>query len=342
MRNGASKKRKNKEEVVGVLGAGSWGWTLAHLLVRNGNEVFIWTRNEDVSHSINSSGVNPKRFTDFPLSGRYRATTDIGEVFRECEIILVAVSTKAFREVMRNASKYVEGNHIIINTSKGIELKTGKRMTEIVKEETCCKKVGVLSGPNLAKEILEGHPSAAVIASNMKEVQERIWSVLHSPAFRIYMSYDTVGVELGGALKNIYAIAAGISDALGFKVNTLAFLIARASSEMMKFGVKLGATPQTFFGLSGIGDLFATASSDLSRNRRFGKLIAKGKSADEAMREIGEVVEGYLTTKVVVNLAREMGVNMYIAEAVYKIIHLGYDVGKAIGELLSVEVKEEF
>jgi len=341
-RRGKSLGIDDRREIVGILGAGSWGWTLAHLLVRNGHEVVIWTRDENTAKSISESGVNPKRFPDFPLYGNFSATTDIGEVFGRCEVILVAVSTGAFREVMRESAKFVEGNHIIVSTSKGIEVKTGKRMTEIIKEETCCKKVGVLSGPNLAREILEGNPSAAVIASNIREVQERIYNILHSPSFRIYMSYDVVGVELGGALKNIYAIAAGISDALGFKMNTLALLLSRASSEMMKFGTRLGALPQTFFGLSGVGDLFATASSDLSRNKRFGKLIAKGKTPEEAMKEIGEVVEGYLTTKVVVNLAKEMGVNMPIAEAVYKVVHLRYDVGRAISELLEVEMKEEF
>ncbi len=335
--------------LIGILGAGSWGWTLSHMILRNGGSVIIWTRDEKVAESINENGINPKRFKEFPLIDesspnlrrRFRATCELSEVFRNCEIVLVAVSTSAMREVMRKSAKYVEGNHIIVNTSKGLELQTGKRMTEIIKEETCCKKVGVLTGPNLARDILEGNPSGAVIASNMREVQEKVYQVMHSPLFRIYMSSDIVGAELGGALKNIYAIAAGIADALGFKLNTLALLLSRAASEMVKFGIKLGAKQETFFGLSGIGDLFATASSELSRNKRFGKLIAQGKKTQEAIREIGEVVEGWSASKVVYLMAKDMGVKMNIAESVYKVVHLGKDLQKTIQELLKAEEKYE-
>ena len=330
---------------VGILGAGSWGWTLAHILARNNNsnKIIIWTRDEEVAKSINEQGVNPKRFRDFPIyNGKVYATTNLEEVFSECEVIFVAVSTSAVREVIRSASKFIEGDHIIVSTSKGFEKGTGKRMSEIIKEESCCKKIGVLSGPNLAREILEGSPSAAVVASNIKEVQEKVYSIMHSPFFRIYTSYDVIGVELGGALKNIYAIAAGIADELGFKVNSLAFLLSRAASEMMRLGVRLGAKRETFFGLSGIGDLFATASSDLSRNRRFGKLLVRGKKPDEALKEIGEAVEGYWTTHVAFNMAVELGVNLNIVSALYKVIFLGYDIPTAIRELLQAEVKEEF
>jgi len=332
---------------VGILGAGSWGWTLAHIIIRgersNNDKVFIWTRDEKVSKSINEHGVNPKRFPDFPIyNGRVYATTSLEEVFSNCEIILVAVSVSSVREVMRAASRFIEGNHIIVSTSKGFEKNTGKRVSEIIKEESCCRKIGVLSGPNLAREILEGSPSAAVVASNIREVQEKVYSAIHSPLFRIYTSYDVIGVELGGALKNIYAIAAGIADGLGFKVNSLAFLLSRAASEMMKLGVMFGAKRETFFGISGIGDLFATASSDLSRNRRFGKLLVSGKKPDEALKEIGEVVEGYWTTHVAFNMSVELGIKLNIVSALYNVIFLGYDIPTAIRELLHAEVREEF
>ena len=160
------------------MGAGSWGWTLAHIIIRgersNNDKVFIWTRDEKVSKSINEHGVNPKRFPDFPIyNGRVYATTSLEEVFSNCEIILVAVSVSSVREVMRAASRFIEGNHIIVSTSKGFEKNTGKRVSEIIKEESCCRKIGVLSGPNIAREILEGSPSATVVASNIREVQEK-------------------------------------------------------------------------------------------------------------------------------------------------------------------------
>lgn len=327
---------------VGILGAGSWGWALAHLITKNKHKAVIWTNDKDAAESINKNGINPKRFYEFPLTGSYEATTELKDVFSKCELILIALPTKAIREVIKKSSKYIEGNHIIINTSKGIEITTGKRITEIIKEESCCKKIGVLSGPNLAKEILEGYPAAAVIASNIKEVQEKAYSILHSGFFRIYLSYDIIGVELGGALKNIYAIASGIADAMGFKINSIAFLLARSVSEMVRFGEKFGAKKETFFGLSGVGDLFATALSDLSRNKRFGKLIAQGKKPEEALKEIGETVEGYFTTKIAYELAQKMGIKMNILHTIYKILFLNYELPLALRELLASEIKEEF
>ncbi|MCS7213902.1 MAG: NAD(P)-dependent glycerol-3-phosphate dehydrogenase [Candidatus Calescibacterium sp.] len=329
------------DKKIGIVGAGSWGWAIAHIIERKEKgRTIIWARNKEVVHSINQKGVNPKRFSDFPL--KIRATDELEEIFSECEIVFIAVPTSAFREVIKSSSKYIQGDHIIISTSKGLERGTFKRMTEIIKEETCCKKVGVISGPNLAAEIINGDPSGAVVASLIREVQEKVYQNLHSPFFRVYMSYDVVGVELGGALKNIYAIAAGISDYLGFKMNTFSLLLSRAASEMVRFGSKLGAKQETFFGLSGIGDLFATASSDLSRNRRFGKLIAKGLSPQDALKEIGEAVEGYPVTKAVYELSEKLKIRMNIVRAIYNILYTKKDIQSAIAELLSAEVREEF
>lgn len=326
---------------IGIIGAGSWGWAIAHISERRRKgQTLIWSRNKELVESINKSGINPKRFSQAPL--KVKATDSLEEVFSEAEIIFIAVPTYSFRDVTRSFSKYVQGNHIIVSTSKGLERGTFKRMTEIIKEETCSKKVGVLSGPNLAAEVINGDPSGAVVASHIREVQEKVYEALHSPFFRIYLSYDVVGAELGGALKNIYAIAAGIADHLGFKMNTFSLLLSRAASEMVRFGLRLGAKQETFFGLSGMGDLFATASSDLSRNRRFGKLIAQGISPQEALKQIGEAVEGYPVTKVVWELSEKMGIKMNIVKAMYDILYLGKDIQSAIRELLSSEVREEF
>lgn len=326
---------------VGIIGAGSWGWAIAHVSERKKTgQTLIWSRSKEVVQSINKSGINPKRFPQSPL--KIRATNDLEEVFLEAKIIFIAVPTYTFRDVVRSFSRYLQGDHIIISTSKGLERGTFKRMSEIIKEETCSKKIGVLSGPNLAAEVINGYPSGAVIASYIREVQEKVYEALHSPFFRIYLSYDVIGAELGGALKNIYAIAAGISDHLGFKMNTFSLLLSRAASEMVRFGVKLGAKQETFFGLSGMGDLFATASSDLSRNRRFGKLIAQGVSPQDALKQIGEAVEGYPATKAVWELSQKMGIKMNIVNAIYSILYLGKDIRTAIIELLSSEVREEF
>ncbi len=333
---------RKTDKPVGILGAGSFGWTLAHILCRNGKEVLIWSRDPAVVNSINEKGENPKRFREFPIHSKITATENLQNIFQNCKLIFVAIPTQSFRDVINKSSKFIEGDHIIVSASKGLELNTGKRMTEIIKEQTCCRKIGVLSGPNLAREILEGYPSGAIIASNLKEVQEKVYSTLHSPFFRIYLSYDVIGVELAGALKNVYAIAAGILETLDFKTNSLAFLLSRSASEMVRFGNKFGAKSETFFGLAGIGDLFATALSYLSRNKRFGKLVAQGIPPSEALDKIGEVVEGYPTTKIVYNTAVELGIRMNIAEAVYKILYLNLDIPSAVKELLQYEIKEEF
>lgn len=331
----------NRKRKIGIIGAGSWGWAIAHIIERREKgKAIIWSRNKDVVESIRKTGINPKRFSEFPL--KIEATDDLEEIFEKAELIFVSVSTSGFREVMRKSAKFVRGDHIIISTSKGLERGTFKRMTEIIREETCCKKIGVLSGPNLAAEIIDGNPSGAVVASNIREVQEKVYDALHSPFFRVYLSYDVIGVELGGALKNIYAISAGILEVLGFKINTLALLLSRAASEMVRFGRKLGAKQETFFGLSGMGDLFATSLSDLSRNKRFGKLIAKGVPVQDALNQIGEVVEGYPVTKVVYELARKLNINMNIVSAVYGVLYQKKDIQSAIRELLSSEVREEF
>lgn len=306
---------------VAVLGSGSFGTTVAHVVAAAGRtDTVLWGRDQDVSREINEKHRNPKYFSDKPLADGLRATTDLEEAARGAPLIVVAVASSAFREVARKLGDFVTGDQVLLSATKGLEPRTHKRMSEILKEETCAKKVGALSGPNIAREILDGQPAATVVASRFREAIELGANLLHGPRFRVYGNDDVVGVELAGALKNVVAIASGVSTGLGLGDNTRSLLITRGLAEIQRLGVKLGADPHTFSGLAGIGDLFTTCSSPHSRNHRVGAGLAKGKKLDQILEELGEVAEGVNTTRVCRELSQEHGVVMPIAEGVYKLL----------------------
>jgi glycerol-3-phosphate dehydrogenase (NAD(P)+) len=306
---------------VAVLGSGSFGTTVAHVVAGAGRPCIVWGRDEDVAREINEKHRNPRYFSDKPLAPQLRATTDLDEAARGAPLIVVAVASSAFREVSRRLGDFVTGDQVLLSATKGLEPRTHKRMSEILKEETCAKKVGALSGPNIAREILEGQPAATVVASRFREAIELGAQLLYGPRFRVYGNEDLVGVELAGALKNVIAIASGVSTGLGLGDNARSLLITRGLAEIQRLGVKLGADPLTFSGLAGIGDLFVTCTSPHSRIHLVGIGLAKGKKLEQILEELGEVAEGVNTTRVCRELASEAGVTMPIAEGVYKLLY---------------------
>jgi len=301
---------------VAVLGGGSWGSMLAHLAASNGAETLLWLRDEAVARAIDEESRNPRYLGDTPLDERLGATTDLEEAVRGTPLVIFAVPSSASRAVAGAAGEFLTGDQVVLSAIKGLEPETFVTMSEVLREETCARKLGAVSGPNLAKEILAGQPSATVVASRYTEVIELGAEMLHGPLFRIYGQSDIKGVELAGALKNVIAIACGVAAGLGFGHNVRALIVTRGLAEVQRLGVHLGADALTFSGLAGIGDMIVTCSSELSRNFRVGKGLAEGRELDGIVEDLGEVAEGINTTRVAHELARREGVAMPITEGV--------------------------
>lgn len=318
---------------VGVLGGGAWGTTIAQMLASNGHDVLLWLRDEERCAEINGKRTNEKFTGKISLSPRIHATTDMEECARS-PVIFCAIPLKGLREVAWKLGEFASGDKIVISCAKGIEQGARRRPTEIIKEETCVKKVGVLSGPNLALEILKGQPSAAVLASRFHEVCERARELIMGPRFRVYASDDVIGVEIAGALKNVVALGAGISDGLGFGDNAKAALLTRGLAEIQRYGTRLGANPLTFGGLAGVGDLVATCASRLSRNHEVGERIGRGEALDAILASMTQTAEGVNTTRAIVPHAREMGIDMPLAEGLYRILFEGAAPLDVLAELM--------
>ena len=307
----------NRTPSVGVVGGGTWGTTLSWLLSENGHRVILWLRDRMMAEQINEVHVNAKYLPELSLPGAIRATTDLGEIARSCQVVIVAVASHGLRDVVRALGEHVDGSHILVHATKGLEEGTFKRMSQILREETCSRKIGALSGPNLAKEILMDHPSATVVASKYEEVVLEVQRLLASDRLRVYGNNDLVGVEIGGSLKNIIAIAAGVADGYHLGYNTKAMLLTRGMVEIARLGAYLGAVPRTFAGLSGIGDLIATCSSDLSRNHYVGVSLSRGMKLQEILAGMTVVAEGVRTTGAVHHLSLARGVDMPITHGMY-------------------------
>ena len=308
-----------KKEIA-VLGGGSWGTVLANLAAINGNKVTLWMRDEANVESINTNSLNKKYLPDYLLDRRLIATSNIEDI-ESSLLVLFCVPSSSFREVLLKSIKYVNPEALLISATKGIEEKGFLLMSQILENEIKSHDIGVISGPNLALEISQNQLTGTVIASKSKKLREECIKIFASDSFRIYTNSDPYGVELGGALKNIYAIACGIADGLQSGENTVGMIMTRGLAEMSRFAVNQGADPMTFLGLSGVGDLITTCASPLSRNHAFGKLIGKGYQVDEAQKEIGQTTEGLKTLKVVWNKSKEEGVDMPIVNSLYKIIY---------------------
>ncbi|HEX5381278.1 NAD(P)H-dependent glycerol-3-phosphate dehydrogenase [Acinetobacter tibetensis] len=307
---------------VTVLGGGSFGTAMANTAVRNGCDTMIWIRDETIAEEINRTHVNQRYLPDFQLEQNLVAVSNLEKAVRDRDIILVAIPSHSFRDVLKQIRPFIS-SQAVVSLTKGIEAKTFCFMSDIIQQELPEIPFGVLSGPNLAKEIVAGQPAGTVIASDSELVRYAIQQALHSALFRVFASDDVNGVELGGALKNIYAVAMGMAAAYNVGENTKSMLLTRALAEMSRFAVKLGANPLTFLGLSGVGDLFATCNSPLSRNYQIGYALGKGKSLEQATKELGQTAEGINTVVQVRARAQELDVYMPITCALYDVIFEG-------------------
>jgi len=297
---------------VAVVGAGSWGTTVAHLCAHN-EPTTIHSRRQDVADAINERHENPRYLEGFALNPGLRASTDLAAVVGKADVLVMGVPSAGFRETLVDLRPHLRPWVPIVSLSKGLELGTRKRMTEVAEEELPGHPVGVLTGPNLAKEILAGSAAAAVVAFTDLTIAEKLQGVFASSLFRVYTNTDVVGSEIAGALKNVIALAAGMADGLGTGDNTRAAVMTRGLAELTRLGVAMGGDPATFSGLAGMGDLLATCMSPQSRNRYVGEQLGRGRSLDEIIEEMNQVAEGVKSAKIVLELAEEYGVEMPIA-----------------------------
>ena len=328
-------------ERIGVLGGGSWGTALGILLANKGYDVSMWLRNKEQIEEINNSRVNEKYLPGVILPANFKLTNDLEEANFNKDLIILSTGTHGIREVLNNSKSYIKRDQIIVNVSKGIENGTLLRISEIVEEIIPQSKYAILSGPSHAEEVAKDMPTTVVSASKDKGVAEYVQDLFITPSFRVYTNPDVIGVELGGSLKNIIALGAGISDGLGWGDNTKAALMTRGIYEMARLGEKVGAQSSTFSGLAGIGDLIVTCTSMLSRNRRAGILIGQGTKVEEAIKEIGMVVEGIKTTKSAYDLSKKYNIDMPITEELYGVLYKGNDVKESVTNLMLRDKKHE-
>lgn len=325
---------------VGLLGGGSWGTTVASLTAKN-TPTIIWARDQDTVDEINNHHTNHKYLPNAKLTHSLRASNSIKETVEDADVIVMGVPAQSFRDVLLEAKPHIRPWVPIINLAKGLEISTKKRMTEIIEEIMPGHPAGVLTGPNLAKEIHFGNAAAAVIAMVDKTIASSLQDIFSSGLFRVYTNDDVIGCELGGALKNIIAIASGMGDGANAGDNTRAAIITRGLAELTRLGVAMGGKKSTFAGLAGMGDLVATCSSAKSRNHHVGFQLGKGKSLEEIINEMNEVAEGVKTAKVVMELSKEYQVDMPISKEIYKVLYEGNTINDAFRGLLKYDVGSE-
>lgn len=321
-----------------VVGAGAWGTALAILLCKNGISTTLWFRSEERAREVSDTRINP-RLAGVHLPENLNISADPACV-SGCKLVVIASPSFPIRQVCRTVAPHLDEDVVMVSVTKGIEGGTLKRMSEIVAEETG-KKVVALSGPCHAEEVAVGLPTGCLAACEDKALAEFVQDAFMADTFRVYTSPDTIGTELGGALKNIIALCAGVVTGLGCGDNTKAMLMTRGLTEMARLGVSMGARKDTLAGLSGIGDLIVTCTSMHSRNNRAGILIGQGKTPQEAMEQVGAVVEGYYATKSAWELSRRQGIDMPIVGAAYQVLYEGVDPRQAIQRLLGRQRKAE-
>ncbi|SMF87463.1 glycerol 3-phosphate dehydrogenase (NAD(P)+) [Paenibacillus uliginis N3/975] len=328
---------------VAVLVAGSWGTALASVLAFNDLEVVAWTRNAKQARELNEEHTNNRYLPDIKLSPRLRATTDMGEAVSGAVAVLIVAPSSAMREVSRQLKTYWTEDMLIIHATKGFETESLKRMSTVISEELGCEEgsVVVLSGPSHAEEVIRKCPTTVVVASSDSKAAAAAQDLFMNAYFRVYTNRDMIGVELAGALKNIIALGAGMSDGLGFGDNAKAALLTRGLAEISRIGVEMGANPLTFAGLAGIGDLVVTATSRHSRNWRAGSLLGQGKGLEEVLASMGMVVEGIRTTKAAHAISEKFGVQMPIADQLYHVLFKDRDPRSAVEALMGRDPKTE-
>jgi glycerol-3-phosphate dehydrogenase (NAD(P)+) len=326
-----------------VFGTGSWGTAFAMVLADAGCEVVLWARRPELAEAVNTTRTNPDYLPGIELPENLRATTEPAEAARGAEFTILAIPSQTLRGNLTEWAPLLSADTVLVSLMKGIELGTCKRMSEVIGEiaKAPADRVAVLSGPNLAREIAVRQPAAAVVACTDESVATRLQSACHTPYFRPYTNTDVIGVELGGAVKNVIGLAVGIADGMGLGDNTKGSLITRGLAETARLGVALGADPLTFSGLAGLGDLVATCSSPLSRNHTFGMNLGRGLSLEETVAATKQTAEGVKSCESVLDLARRYGVDMPITETVVSIVHEGKPPLVAVKELMSRSAKPE-
>lgn len=331
-------------EKIAVIGAGSWGTTLADLLAKKGHEVTLWAYEPELVLEMRDNRENTLFLPGIKLNERLRFTNDLEEAYRGCSMVLCVVPSQLVRRVMTNSLPFLPKEAIIVSASKGIEVDTLATVSEIYQDilpPEQYQTLAALSGPSFAREVALEMPTAVAAAASSEAVALRVQEAFTTSYFRVYRNSDVVGVELGGAIKNVIAIAAGISDGLGFGSNTRAALITRGLAEMTRLGLAMGAKASTFAGLAGMGDLVLTCTGDLSRNRSVGIQIGQGRTLAEILGEMRMVAEGVKTTESAYNLAQKLGVEMPIIEQMYQMLYQNKPAREAVLELMTRNLKAE-
>jgi len=329
---------------IGVVGAGSWGTALANLLALKGFKIDLWVFEKEVKDQIETSRENAVFLPGVSLSNHIRPSNDIGEVVGAKDLVLVVVPSHVMRVTADKMRKHISSETVIVSASKGIENKTHLTMSGVLKDilhDIPEDFFAVLSGPSFAREVVKKIPTVVAVASKDQTVAGMVQRVFAAPYFRVYTNNDMIGVELGGAVKNVIAIASGIIEGLGLGLNTRAALITRGLTEIRRLGLKLGANPRTFAGIAGVGDLVLTCTGDVSRNHTVGKKIGEGMKLTEILSEMRMVAEGVKTAKSVYNLSRKLGVEMPISHEVYHILYDDISPKEAVNRLMTRDLKQE-
>jgi len=329
---------------IAVIGTTSWGVTLGTVLATKGQQVKLWARTEREASELTDGGPNPGLSSVVNLPPKLSVTTTLDEALNGAKAVILVVPSQTVRQNIRLIAEHLNDSMLVGSAAKGLEIGTSQRMSQVIAEEIESdfrSNICVLSGPNLSQEILRGLPAATVVAAEEEATARKVQRLLTSPDFCVFTNSDVIGVELGGALKNIIALGAGVADGLGYGDNTKSALITRGLTEMTALGVALGANPLTFSGLAGLGDLIATCASQLSRNHYVGMELAKGRSLQEITDSMTGVAEGVSTTLVVWNLAQQMGLEMPITEIIYKVLYEGADIRQSAVDLMEAGAAHE-
>ena len=328
---------------ISVIGSGGWGIALTILLYKNGHDLTIWSFDKREAEELKTTRENKTKLPNILLPEDIKVTDNLKEAVDNKDVLILAVPSKAIRSVSKSLKDIIKDNQIIVNVAKGLEEDTLETMTDIIEEELKGKKtqVAVLSGPSHAEEVGKGIPTTCVVSAHNKELTLYLQNIFMNPSFRVYTSPDMLGVEIGGALKNVIALAAGIADGLNYGDNTKAALITRGIKEISLLGVAMGGEQSTFYGLTGLGDLIVTCASMHSRNRRAGILLGQGKTLDEAIKEVNMVVEGVYSAKSALMAAKKYNVEIPIIEQVNAVLFENKNAAEAVNELMIRDKKLE-
>ena len=329
---------------VAIIGTTIWGTTLAVILAQKGVQVRLWARTEQEAAELKNNGPDPDSSPDITLPPHLLITHDLGEAFDEAKAVILVVPSQSMRQNIKLVSSYLNKSMLVVSAAKGLEIGSGKRMSQVIEEEINPRfrsNICVLSGPNLAREVLRGLTAATVAAAEDNSVARKAQRLLTTPNLCVFTNTDVIGVELGGALKNIIALGAGIADGLSYGDNAKAAFMTRGLTEITALGVALGAHPLTFSGLTGLGDIIATCASPLSRNHYVGVELTKGRSLTEIVNSMSGVAEGVTTTLVARNLAHNLGLEMPITERVYRVLYEDADPRQVAAEMMGGNVRHE-